>query len=239
MDTTNSFSDLTIENIEAQLITGGLRLMALREAQEAAAEADRVAYAKYKADNAAVIETAVQAKSVKEQAEANLRLLEVELYQRTGDKKFQEAYQISLIPTPQYDPRAVVDWLLDAPRRLAETYLMLDVREFDAWLKVNANEKGAAPDLDYCASLPAVVINKPQASILSAGLPKLAAMVADGKTEPTEPVTVKSEGHDKPYAPSTDEVQAAVASTSAFVATTVKGQFATVTEPVNLSEIPF
>lgn len=214
--------DMTLPEIEAQLDTNGLRLLALREAKEAAAKADREAYARYKADNATVIEAAAQTKSVCEQAENNYRLLMSERFARTGEKRYREVGEIRLLPTPEYDPLKVVAWLLDAPRQMAETFLTVKEKPFEEWLKKQADANGTPPTVIFCDPLPALVIDKPTPAILSAGLPKLAAVVIDGK----------GKSDDSPYQPTPAEVQAVIAATSAEVAKIVAAA------PVEMVDVP-
>lgn len=199
---------MTAEQIKQQLIEGGRRLIELRAANEAAEAAEKAAYEKYKADNEKLIDAAWKANKEKVEVEAKQRELMAELYELTGEKRYQDAYEIRLRKSATYDTGKVLAWLLSAPYDMAKQFLTVNKSAFEEWLKDSVDSDGIPPEIPFCTNLPAVVLDKPTAYILSDGLPKLAAPKL---LEPVgEPVTL--------YVPSADEVQATVASTSEEVA---------------------
>ncbi len=168
-----NLSDLSVEQLQADLNVGGHALIGLREAKEITAEADRKAYAAYKEANKDVIEAASKAKASLETAETRQRALMLELYRRTGDTKHLKAYEIRLTPTAQYEPSDIVTWMLRAPMLMALRFLTVNAKAFDEWLLGAKKSGGAIPVIPFCDPLPALVIDKPAAAILSAGLKDL------------------------------------------------------------------
>jgi hypothetical protein len=219
---------MTAEQIKAKLTTGGQTLLQLREAAAAATTVEEAAYEQYKAANADIIKKAKEAFDAKEKAEAEHRELMASLYELTGEKRYQDAYEIRLRKTATYDTGKVLAWLLSAPYDMAKQFLTVNKSAFEEWLKDNVDSDGIPPEVPFCTNLPAVVLDKPTAYILSDGLPKLAAPKL---LEPVgEPVTL--------FVPSTDDVQAIVASTSAEVAKVLAAADAALKfEP--MGDIPF
>jgi hypothetical protein len=219
---------MTAEQIKAKLTTGGQTLLQLREAAAAATTVEEAAYEQYKAANADIIKKAKEAFDAKEKAEVEHRELMASLYELTGEKRYQDAYEIRLRKTATYDAGKVLAWILNAPRAMMEQLVSLNKSAFEEWLKANVDSDGIPPEIPFCTNLPAVVLDKPTAYILSDGLPKLAAPKL---LEPVgEPVTL--------FVPSTDDVQAIVASTSAEVAKVLAAADAALKfEP--MGDIPF
>lgn len=219
-----TLNEMTQIEVEEKLDALQLALAQQRQQQERTQEAVKTVRAKWEQENAALLEEERQITSVVEQAETNARDLMVRYHTLTGLKSYKGAFEVRMTPTPEYDPTILKAWLLG----LIDKTMTLDSGAVKTFLKDNAEGHMVL------VTAPALIVQKPMPAILSKGLLK-----PETTPEPVEPVTVKSEGNDMPYTPSTDEIKAVVASTSAAVAKTVKEQSAPVAKSVHLSEIPF
>lgn len=159
---------------ETQLLELARSIAGLR----AAADRDKAAYDKayedWKAEQTLIIEAKDKSKAALEKAENDLREAMVTHYGETGTTKFHEALEIRMTPKPEYDSVALKLWVMnEAPKKLALSLVILDTKAVETWLKERADEQGAIKPLEGAAPVPALVIKKPTAAILSKGLDKL------------------------------------------------------------------
>lgn len=159
---------------EAQLLEAARALTGLREAAERDKTAYDTAFNAWKAEQTLIIEAKDKSKAALDEAETKLRDLMVTYHSETGAVKFHEAIEIRMTPKPEYDATFLKRWLMvEAPTQLALSLITLDTKAVEAWLKERADEQGAINPLEGAPAIPALVVKKPVAAILSKGLDKL------------------------------------------------------------------
>lgn len=181
------------KQLELELIEQGRGLVIKREEAAKLTKELKAAKKAFEDANALLIRTEKTLREGVEREENELRTKMLDYHKETGSKRFEEAFEIRMTPTPEYDPAALRLWLLSAPINLAAELLMVDKKQADAWIKDRADENGGITPLPYCNPIPATVIQKPTAAIISKGLatlpePKpLVAAVSDVVTISTVP----------------------------------------------------
>lgn len=165
--------EMTVQEREAELIDQGRKLIEQRrEAEELTAKL-KAAKAEWEKANAQLIQAEKDQRKAVEDAEDKLRWDMLNYHYTTHSKRFHEALEIRMISKAEYTPEKLLLWLLNAPRQLAVDLLTLDTKKVETWLKDNADEHGAIASVKYCDPVPAVIVERASAAILSKGLATL------------------------------------------------------------------
>jgi hypothetical protein len=176
-------SQMTAEDIKAKLLADGAKLHTYRKNADAAAEALEAARKQWQEqpEVKALIDADEEAAKVKGETENNIRVMQTRLFELTGEKNPDPAFQIRVTAFPQYEPEKITKWFMG----LFTSLFTINRTEVNDWLKSIADEDGLFPLLGDNHRIPAIIVNKPSPAIITSGIEKLATKPAPVADEPT------------------------------------------------------